>query len=113
MIGFLKGFFAFVLVAMLGVTTWASMDRSVFEAGNLLDDPWGVATLFDAYFGFLTFYLWLFYKEPRWLARVVWLLLILSLGNIAMAVYALIKLVRLPPRAGIEDLLLRRTSPNR
>jgi len=111
MIGFLKGFFAFVLVAMLGVTTWASMDRSVFEAGNLLDDPWGVATLFDAYFGFLTFYLWLFYKEPRWLARVVWLLLILSLGNIAMAVYALIQLMRLPPRAGIEDLLLRRTSP--
>jgi membrane-associated phospholipid phosphatase len=113
MIGALKAFFVLVLVAMIGVTTWASMDRSVFDAGNLLDDPWGVATLLDAYFGFLTFYVWLFYKEPRWAARLVWLALILGLGNIAMAVYALIQLFRLPPGATVEDLLLRRPAVGR
>jgi hypothetical protein len=113
MIGALKAFFVLVLVAMVGVTTWASMDRSVFEAGNLLRDRWGVATLFDAYLGFLTFYLWLFYKEPRWAPRLVWLVLILGLGNIAMAAYALIQLFRLPAGGTVEDLLLRRPAQGR
>jgi membrane-associated phospholipid phosphatase len=113
MIGFLKGFFIFVLLAMIGVTGWASMDRSVFEAGNLLDDRWGVATLFDAYFGFLTFYVWLFYKERGWPARILWLLFVLSFGNIAMAIYALLQLFRLPAGATVEDLLLRRPTEAR
>jgi len=75
-------------------------------AGN----PWFIATLFDAYFGFLWFWLWVAYKETSWLARIVWLALILTLGNIAMASYMLIQLFRLSAGAKIEDLLLRRSA---
>jgi len=71
--------------------------------------PWFIATLFDTYFAFLTFYLWVAYKETRWSLRLAWLVAILLLGNIAMAVYVLLQLFRLPRNAGIEQLLLRRS----
>jgi hypothetical protein len=50
------------------------------------------------------------YKEVSWIARVAWLLGILLLGNIAMAVYMLIQLFRVPVSARIEDVLLRKTA---
>lgn len=71
--------------------------------------PWFIATLFDAYWGFLTFWCWVVYKEGSWVARGAWLLAILLLGNIAMAVYALIQLFKVPLDAKIEDVLLRRS----
>jgi hypothetical protein len=37
---------------------------------------------------------------------------IFGLGSMAMAAYMPIRLFRLPPGAGIEDLLLRRPLPN-
>ena len=104
----LKLLFAAILIAMLAVTAWASLDRSVFQAGNLLDDPWGVATLLDAYMGFLTFYVWVAYKETGLFGRVAWFVLIMALGNIAMAAYVLIQLFRLPAGATFETLLLRK-----
>ena len=107
----LKLLFAAILVAMIAVTTWASLDRSVFEAGNLLEDPWGVATLVDAYMGFLTFYAWVLYKEPGVGRRSVWFVLIMGLGNIAMSAYVLIQLFRLPEGATVETLLLRSRPP--
>jgi hypothetical protein len=75
---------------------------------SLLLHPWFIATLFDCYFAFLTFYLWLAYREPRWLARGLWLIAILALGNITMAAYMLLSLWRLPADAPIDRLLLRR-----
>jgi hypothetical protein len=109
-----KLLFTAILVGMLAVTTWASLDRSVFEAGNLLEDPWGVATLVDAYFGFLTFYAWLAWRERSNLARVAWFVLVMCLGNIATSSYVLWQLFRLPPGAGMAELLLgphRRPTP--
>ena len=103
----LRLLFAGIFVAMVAVTGWASLDRSVFEAGNLLDDPWGVATLMDAYMGFLTFYAWVFYKERTAGRRLAWFVLIMALGNIAMSAYVLTQLFRLPPDATFEALLLR------
>jgi len=104
-----KTFFVLVLVTMLVVTIRASFDRSVMDAFvELLRDAWGLATLADAYFGFLTFYVWVFYRERGLAARVIWLVLILAFGNIAMSVYALIQLARLPEGATVETFLLRR-----
>lgn len=104
----LKLFFSLVLLAMLAVTGVASFDRGVFTAGaELWPDPWFRATLADAYFGFLTVYLWIAYRERTWPRRLLWLVLVLALGNIAIAVYLLIRLFRLPPGATFEDLLLR------
>ncbi len=100
-----------VFAAMVAVTTWASLDANVLVGfQRLLADRWGVATLFDAYFGFLWFWLWIAYKEASLGRSLLWLLLLFALGNLAMAAYVLIQLIRLAPGEGAEALLLRRTS---
>lgn len=94
----LIAFFLFVLAAMLWVTVTASMDRNVLvAAAEIWDDPWGKATLFDAYFGFLTVFIWIAYREPTRWRRALWLVLLLTLGNFAIAAYFLIALLRLGP----------------
>ena len=108
MIWFLRVAFSGVLVTMLCATSWASLQCPLWKTPqSVLTHPWFIATLFDTYFGFLTFYAWLAYKESGWLARVAWLIAILLLGNIAMSTYMLITLYRLPADAGIERVLLR------
>jgi hypothetical protein len=105
----LKLLFGLILLGMLGITTAASLQQGIVPAArNLWPDLWFRATLLDAYFGFLTFTVWVFYKEPRPGARVVWFVLIMCLGNIAMAVYVLIQLFRLPPDEPLATLLTRR-----
>jgi hypothetical protein len=108
MIWSLRIAFSVVLVSMLCVTSWASTLLPLWQTPRaLLLHPWFIATLFDCYFGFLTFYLWVAYRETSWLARLLWLLGILALGNIAMSTYMLIALWRLPANASIDRLLLR------
>lgn len=109
MILFLRAFALLVLISMLAVTGWASSVQALWKIpGEVGGHPWFIATLFDAYFGFLFFWLWVAYKERTWLARLGWLLGILVLGNIAMAVYVLIQTFRVPLNAPVERLLLRR-----
>lgn len=109
MILFLRIAFSVVVLAMLAVTTWASLLVPLWKIpASVGGHPWFVATLFDTYFAFLTFYVWVAYKETGNLARVLWLLGILLLGNIAMAGYMLVQLFRLPLDARMEDLLLRK-----
>lgn len=99
-------FFIIVLIMMLAVTTWASMYENVFIGGKkIIAEPWGIATLFDTYFAFLTFYLWVLYKETKVFSKFIWLLLIIFLGNIAMAIYVLIEIYRLRNNFSSEKLL--------
>jgi predicted permease len=108
MIWFLRVAFAVVLGTMLSVTTWASNHGALWKMPHeVVAHPWFIATLFDTYFAFLTFWLWVAYKERSVVARVAWLIAILLLGNIAMATYMLIQLCRLPSDAKLEALFLR------
>jgi hypothetical protein len=108
MIWLLRFAFGGVLITMLCVTSWASMLVPLWHTPRVLVlHPWFIATLFDCYFGFLTFFLWVAYRESSWLARALWLIAIVALGNIAMSGYMLIALWRLPASAPIERLLLR------
>ena len=103
--------FGGILIGMLSVTTYASLDRSIFKVGRqLTSDPWFHATLTDAYFGFLTFYVWVAYKESGLWRKVVWCVLIMTLGNIAMSIYVLIQLWHWDAERGVEALLLRADS---
>ena len=103
--------FCGILAGMLAVTTYASMDRSILDVGaQLTSDAWFHATLADAYFGFLTFYVWVAYKESRWRQRIVWFVLIMTLGNIAMSIYVLMELWHWDKDRGVEALLLRADS---
>jgi hypothetical protein len=109
MILFLRFVFSGVLVAMLSVTAWASLRGALWDTPHaVVTHPWFIATLFDTYFAFLTFFCWVAYKETKMWARAVWLLAILTLGNIAMASYILIQLFRAPSNASLESVLLRR-----
>lgn len=107
----LKALFSAILVSMLVVTTTASLKQPLWDWGGLLREPdrwWTIATLFDAYFGFLTFYAWVFYKEPSVRGRAGWFVAIMLLGNIAMAAYVLLQLGRLREGDAVVQLLLRR-----
>jgi hypothetical protein len=107
----LRLLFGAILVVMLFVTTRASVMQPLWQWQGLVqanpDRWWNLATLADAYCGFLTFYVWLFYKESGLAARAGWLLGILLLGNIAMASYVLLQLARLPEDEPVAHLLLR------
>jgi len=105
--------FIVVFLTMLTVTIWASRQVALWEIpASVGGHPWFIATLFDAYLAFLTFYLWVAYKETSNLARFLWLIGILTLGNFAMAAYLLKELLRLPLNAKLEELLLRRQAPH-
>ena len=108
MIILLRIIFAIILLAMLAVTSWASNIVALWKIpGEVIRHPWFIATLFDTYFAFITFWLWVAYKERSWPARLGWLFTILALGNIAMAIYMLLQLFRLPANAKLDQLLLR------
>lgn len=105
--------FALVLVGMALVTGWASSVQPVWTWGGLTlppDNAWTIATLCDAYCGFLTFYVWVLCKERRWTRRIAWFVAIMALGNMAMAAYVLKELWAL----GADDTLaVLLTRPNR
>jgi hypothetical protein len=109
MILFLRGLFLVVLVSMLGVTTWASLQCPLFAVPrDVVTHPWFVATMFDAYWGFTTFFVWVCYQQTSWLARAAWFVAIMLLGNIAMSSYCLAELFRTPPHTPLGELLTRR-----
>lgn len=106
---------AAAFASLLAVSLWATSKQGIVPAIQDLtanpaggNNPWFIATTFDAYFGFLWFWAWVAYKETSNLARGLWLVLILSLGNMAMAAYMFLQLRKLPAGAGAEALLLRR-----
>jgi predicted permease len=104
----LKLIFFGILLTMLVVTTHASIEEAIWKVPEIVQrDVWFQATMFDAYFGFLTFYLWVFYRSPHWVARILWFIAIMLLGNMAMAVYMLMRLYKLKPGQGLPHLLLR------
>lgn len=112
----LKLLFGFILVSLAAYTSWASTQQPVWEWRGLLDGPdrfWTLATLIDAYYGFLTFYAWVYYKEQSAAGRVGWFVAIMGLGNMAMAAYVLRELYRLDDDEPAWNILLRRDKATR
>ncbi len=99
----LIGYFIFVLLAMTWVSWYACTAASTSSlpeyAGKALNvvggyvtvcqEPWGLATMFDAYFGFLAFWLYVAWRENNHFVRFGWLVALMLLGNFAIAGYAL------------------------
>ena len=104
----LTAVFGGIFVWMIVMTVRTSMTMSLWSAwGSFADNPWAVATLWDAYFGFFTVWCWVAYKERSWVSRILWLIVIFALGNIAMSFYVLMQLFRLKPGEPVETLLKR------
>lgn len=115
---FLKCLFGFIFVFMVVVTVRTASREPLFISGSISPavrsqfngSPWAVATLYDAYFGFITFFCWVAYRECSNLSRGIWFLLIMALGNIAMSAYVLVQLFRLSEHEGLSTIFLRKTA---
>ncbi len=109
MILFLRGLFLVILLSMLAVTSWASLHTPLFEIPReVLRHPWFIATLFDAYWAFIVFFVWAAWKERSAAARILWFITVIALGNIAMAVYFLRELFRVPADGPVDAVFTRR-----
>jgi hypothetical protein len=108
---FLKLLFAGIFVAMVYINIKAARTISLFASwDNFAANPWAVATLWDAYCGFLTFFVWVCYKETSMGLRILWFVLIMGLGNITMSLYVLIKLFELKAGEPLDVLVRRRAA---
>jgi hypothetical protein len=112
-ISLLRGLFIVILAVMLSVTSWASLQCPLFAVPRpVFTHPWFIATMADAYCGFITFFAWVCYKQTSWMARGAWFLAIMLLGNIAMSSYCLSELYRGPRGGRLADVLsVRREGP--
>ena len=87
------------IIALLGLAAMTGIIARAFMVGNfgaegnqLLAMPWGVVSLVDLYVGFTLFSGWIVYREKSWLARIVWVALMMTLGNWTAALYVFIAL---------------------
>ena len=96
MLWFLRALFLTVIVSMLAITGWASSQCALFAIPReVFTHPWFIATLFDAYWAFIAFYVWVAWKEQTLAARILWFVAIILWGTLAMATYMLIELFRI------------------
>lgn len=110
---FLIALFSAIFVVMIGVTLWSASRSSLFDPAvraAFNAQPWAIATLFDAYCGFITFFVWVAFRERDAGLKILWLVLILLLGNIAMSFYVLLQLFRLKPGDPLSSLFAPRSA---
>jgi len=89
-----KSFLGFCFVVMAGAVVYGMLAGDFFaEGGRLLALPWGIVALVDLYIGFALFAGWVLFRERSWVA-LPWIVLLLVLGNLVAALYALITLAR-------------------
>lgn len=121
---------ALYAVAVLAAMTWVSWHASTAptitslpqyaalagkEGINVIDgfvtvcsEPWGLATMFDAYFGFLAFFLYTLWRERGALARLGWFVALMLLGNFAIAAYLLLALRAAPGETDMGKVFFAR-----
>lgn len=109
MLWFLRLLFIAIFVAMSALIVGASLAQPIFGIPReVFTNPWFVATLFDAYFAFLTFYVWVAWKEQSLAARVLWLPAVLLWGNFAMAIYMLRELFSIKEASELDQVFTAR-----
>jgi hypothetical protein len=90
---FLKLLFGFIFLFMIVATIRTSLQESLWHAiPAFTSNPWAMATLYDAYFGFIAFFCWLAWRERSLGIKLLWFVLIMAAGNIAMSLYVLLQL---------------------
>src|SRR5579862_5206530 len=108
---FLKLVFGFIFLFMVVMTIRTSLQISLWSAiPSFAASPWSMATLYDAYFGFLTFFCWLAWRERSLGIKIVWFVLIMALGSIAMSFYVLLQLFGLRADEPASALFRQKTA---
>jgi hypothetical protein len=103
----LIGLFSVILAAMLWQTATASMAQALWAIPDqVTQNPWFVATLYDAYCGFITIFVWIAFREKAFSIKVFWFILLMLLGNIAISAYCLLVLLKAKPEAHWKTWLM-------
>jgi hypothetical protein len=77
-------------VLMFGVIVHAIMNGDLgLEGAQLMTMPWGIVSLVDIYLGLVLFSLWIMWREHSSLTGLLWVVLVLSLGNLLSCLYLL------------------------
>jgi hypothetical protein len=77
-------------VVMSGTIFYAAMFGNFLEEGRVLVEmPWGLVSLVDIYLGLILFSLWVLWREQLSTASLVWVVLIVCLGNVISCLYIL------------------------
>ena len=106
MIGLLKIIFSIIFIGMTAIVIDTSLKSNLFtEWNHLASIPWMTATLWDFYANVFVIYCWVAYKEKTWAGKLIWLVLLCTLGSIASALYILIALFRLKQTDGVRELI--------
>lgn len=105
----LRCFFALILAVMAWGTIRASLQQALFDIPpEVTGNPWFQVTLLDAYFAFLTFFVWVAWKERSTAARILWGITLVLWGNFAMATYMLVELARAGRQQPLTDVFTTR-----
>lgn len=64
------------------------------DGGKLIDNPWGIVSLFDVYVGFFFFIGWIWYRECCPGMTLAWAIAICVGGNVIAGIYAIIALYK-------------------
>lgn len=89
------------ILAMTAVLFYGFTKGNFFEdGGELLANPWGIVSMVDLYTGFLLFAVWIILREERFMAKVIWILLLMVLGFFTASLYMF-----LAAQSSNEDLL--------
>ncbi|WP_158991967.1 DUF1475 family protein [Mucilaginibacter sp. L196] len=105
MINFLRILFSVLFVWMCYVVITTSLNSNLFNNWNYLGGiPWMRATLWDFYTNVTVIFIWLCCKENKLYMKIIWLILLVTLGSIASCAYVLIQLFKLKPGEGLKGL---------
>ncbi len=79
--------------AMAGSILYALIAGDFAAEGAILTSmPWGIVSLVDLYVGFTLFSAWVIYREKSLSVAVLWVLAVMTLGALAISLYAFIAL---------------------
>lgn len=87
------------IIAVVGLLAMTAAILYAFIAGDFASEgawiashPWGIVSLVDLYVGFVIFSMWIVFREQSLARSVIWVALMMVLGNWTAALYVLLAL---------------------
>lgn len=107
-INILKVLLSCILMFMIYKIIETSMRSNLFEEWSSLGQiPWMEATLYDFYANVSCIFLWILFKEKNMFKKIMWLILLVTLGSVATCIYLLKELFLLKDNEDFKTLLTR------
>jgi hypothetical protein len=85
---------ALFVVLVYGIVRASFVENVVVGGERLIRDPWGLATLIDAYCGFCVASVWIWAVERKKSVAVAWIVALMVLGNLASLIWLGLRLRR-------------------